>query len=161
MRLVAIVAGGLVLFLVTATQVPSHIRLPVSSVVPGARVTQPFGCTTFELEPFDPRCPTRHLHTGIDLAATLGSDVFSATAGTAVIGYDPDGAGNFVKVVVDAHVRILYCHLSAFRVGQGDAVSPGQLIGLVGATGLATGPHVHLQVNIDRVPVDPAWFLAS
>jgi murein DD-endopeptidase MepM/ murein hydrolase activator NlpD len=155
------VAGGLVLFLVTATQVPSHIRLPVSSVVPGARVTQPFGCTTFELEPFDPRCPTRHLHTGIDLAATLGSDVFSATAGTAVIGYDPDGAGNFVKVVVDAHVRILYCHLSAFRVGQGDAVSPGQLIGLVGATGLATGPHVHLQVNIDRVPVDPAWFLAS
>lgn len=161
MRLVAIVACGLVLFLVTATQVPSHIRLPVSSVVPGARVTQPFGCTTFELEPFDPRCPTRHLHTGIDLAATLGSDVFSATAGTAVIGYDPDGAGNFVKVVVDAHVRILYCHLSAFRVGQGDAVSPGQLIGLVGATGLATGPHVHLQVNIDRVPVDPAWFLAS
>jgi murein DD-endopeptidase MepM/ murein hydrolase activator NlpD len=161
MRLIALLAAGLALFLVAATQVPSHIRLPVSAVVPGARVTQPFGCTVFELEPFDPNCPTRHVHTGIDLAATLGSEVFSATAGTAFIGYDADGAGNFVKVVVDAHVRILYGHLSAFRVGQGDAVIPGQLIGLVGASGLATGPHVHLQVNIDRVPVDPAWFLGS
>ncbi|HEV8596357.1 MAG TPA: M23 family metallopeptidase [Candidatus Dormibacteraeota bacterium] len=161
MRVLAWAAGGLALLLIATTQVPSHVRLPVSAVVPGARVTQPFGCTTFELEPFDPRCPTRHLHTGIDLAAALGSDVFSATAGTAFVGYDPDGAGKFVKVVVDAHVRILYGHLSAFRVGQGDAVSPGQLIGLVGATGLATGPHVHLQVNVDRFPVDPAWFLAS
>jgi murein DD-endopeptidase MepM/ murein hydrolase activator NlpD len=161
MRLLGIVAGGLALILVAATQVPSHVRLPVAAVVPGARVTQPFGCTALELEPFDPICPSRHVHTGIDLAAALGAEVFAATAGTAIIGYDPDGAGNFVKVVVDAHVRILYCHLSAFRVAQGDLVTPGELIGLVGATGLATGPHVHLQVNIDRVPVDPAWFLAS
>ena len=161
MRLLAILASGLVLWLVTATQVPAQIRLPVASVVLGAVVTQPFGCTNLELEPFDPSCPSRHLHTGIDLAARLGADVFSATTGTVITGYDAGGAGNFVKVVVDAHVRVLYCHLSSFRVATGDPVAPGQLIGLVGATGLATGPHVHLQVNIDGDPVNPEVYLGS
>ena len=80
MRVVAIAAGGVVLFLVAATQVPSHLRLPVSAVVVGARITQPFGCTSLVLEPFDPLCPTRHIHTGIDLAAPLGSAVYSATS---------------------------------------------------------------------------------
>jgi len=46
-------------------------------------------------------------------------------------------------------------------VRSGDAVVAGQVIGYVGATGLATGPHVHLQVDVDDVPVDPALFLAS
>jgi murein DD-endopeptidase MepM/ murein hydrolase activator NlpD len=161
MRLLAIVCSGAAVWLVAATQVPAHIRLPLAAVVPGAVVTQPFGCTSLELEPFAPSCPTRHKHTGIDLAAARGTAVYSATEGVAITGYDADGAGNFVKVAVDAHVHILYCHLSAFRVSTGDVVSPGQLIGLVGATGLTTGPHVHLQVNIDGEPVDPAWFLSS
>ena len=161
MRVLAIVASGLVIWLVTATQVPAQIRLPLALVVVGAVMTQPFGCTSLVLEPFDPSCPSRHTHTGIDLAARAGTEVFSATAGTVIAGYDVGGAGNFVKVVVDGHVHVLYCHLSAFRVATGDRVAPGQLIGLVGATGLATGPHVHLQVDIDGVPVDPAWYLAS
>jgi murein DD-endopeptidase MepM/ murein hydrolase activator NlpD len=161
MRLLAILTSSLVVWLVAATQVPSHIRLPLVAVVAGAVITQPFGCTALELEPFDPSCPTRHIHTGIDLAAARGTGVYSATEGVAVTGFDADGAGNFVKVAVGEHVRILYCHLSAFRVSTGDAVAPGQLIGLVGATGLATGPHVHLQVNVDGEPVDPAWFLSS
>jgi murein DD-endopeptidase MepM/ murein hydrolase activator NlpD len=66
-----------------------------------------------------------------------------------------------VKVIVDGHTFVLYCHLSEFRVVTGSQVAPGQLIGLVGATGLATGPHVHLQVDIDGVPVDPAAYLPS
>jgi murein DD-endopeptidase MepM/ murein hydrolase activator NlpD len=161
MRLLAILASALVIWLVTATQVPVHIRLHVSSVVLGAVVTQAFGCTNLELEPFDPSCPSHHTHTGIDLAARMGAEVFSATAGTVITGYDGGGAGNFVRVLVDDHVRILYCHLSAFTVATGDVVTPGELIGLVGASGLATGPHVHLQVDIDGQPVDPTWYLAS
>lgn len=161
MRPLAMVAGGAALMLVAATQVPSHIRLPVSSVVLGAIVTQPFGCTTLDLEPFDARCPTHHIHTGIDLAAPTGTEVFAATPGIAFLGRDPLGAGNFVSVTEDAHARVFYGHLLAFRVGDGAAVSPGQLIGLVGMTGLATGPHVHLEVDIDRVPIDPALYLSS
>jgi murein DD-endopeptidase MepM/ murein hydrolase activator NlpD len=160
-RILVVGAIAVATWLVAATQVPSHIRLPVGAVVSGGIVTQPFGCTDVALEPFDPNCPSRHIHTGIDLAAPEGSEVYSATDGTAVIGYDPAGAGNFVSVSVDAHVRVVYCHLSAFRVGSGQEVSAGQLIGLVGETGLATGPHVHLQVDVDGVPVDPVAFLDS
>ena len=160
-RLLVVAAGSVGIFLVGATQVPSEVRLPVATVVVGAVITQPFGCTTLELEPFDASCPTRHTHTGIDLAAPEGDEVRSATAGMALTGYDALGAGNFVAVWVDAHVRILYCHLDGFAIRGGDHVSPGQVLGYVGATGLATGPHVHLQVDVDGVPVDPAKFLGS
>jgi murein DD-endopeptidase MepM/ murein hydrolase activator NlpD len=160
-RILVIAGIGVATWLVAATQVPSHVRLPVGGVVVGAVVTQPFGCTDVDLEPYDPTCPTRHFHTGIDLAAPEGTAVYSATDGTVHTGSDPMGAGDFISVVVDSHIRVLYCHLSAFRVGSGQQVAPGQLIGLVGATGLATGPHVHLQVDVDGVPVDPALFLGS
>lgn len=161
MRFVVMVIGATGMFLVGASQVPSHVRLPVISVVPGATVTQPFGCSDLSLEPFDPSCPSHHMHKGIDLAAPTGTGVRSATSGTAITGFDPDGAGNFVLVVVDARVRVLYCHLSGFAVRPGDPVSPGQVIGFVGATGLATGPHVHLQIDVSGAPVDPALFLGS
>lgn len=161
MRTFALAAGSIALFLIGSTQVPAQVRLPVAAVVSGAVMTQPFGCTTLELEPFDPSCPSHHFHTGIDLAAPLGTEVRSATSGVVLTGHDDLGAGNFVAVTVDARVRVLYCHLSSFAVRTGDAVSPGQVIGYVGATGLATGPHVHLQVNVAGVPVDPTAFLGS
>ena len=161
LRIVAIGAGALVVWLIIAGRVPSHVRLPLEGVVVGAVVTQAFGCTTLVLEPFDPFCPGRHIHTGIDLAAPTGTEVHSATAGLARTGFDPNGAGNYVLVEVDGRTRVFYCHLSAFRVRSGDSVSPGQVIGLVGATGLATGPHVHFEVQVDGSSVDPAAWLSS
>jgi murein DD-endopeptidase MepM/ murein hydrolase activator NlpD len=112
------------------------------------------------LEPFDPFCPGRHVHTGIDLAAREGTPVRAATAGIARVGYDAAGAGIFVAIRFGDHARVLYCHLLRAEVGSGDLVIAGQTIGLVGATGLATGPHVHLEVQIDGRAVDPAQWLA-
>ncbi len=155
------VAGAAVVWIVVASQLPGHERLPIGGVVVGAVVSQPFGCTTLALEPFDPFCPGRHIHTGIDLAAPSGRDVYSATAGVAHVGLDPNGAGNYVVVNVDPHTRVFYCHLSEFRVRSGESVNPGQVIGLVGATGLATGPHVHFEVQVDGTSVDPVAWLAS
>lgn len=159
MRLLAGLVCGLVVWLVSATQVPSHAHVPLEGVVVGAIVSQPFGCTSLELEPFDALCPWHHIHTGIDLAAPIGTEVHSATSGSAITGYDASGAGNYVVVIVDLHVRVLYCHLSVFRIRSGDAVIPGQVIGLVGETGLSTGPHLHLQINVDGTAVDPASWL--
>lgn len=158
-RLLVIGLVAMAAWLIAAMQVPSHLRLPVEGVVPGATVTQPFGCTDLVLEPFDPGCPSGHFHGGIDLAAPVGTAVYSATGGVAFAGFDAVGAGNFVAVRLDGHVRLVYCHLSEFRVASGAQVTAGQLIGLVGSTGLATGPHVHLQIEVDGVPVDPVTFL--
>ena len=161
LRVIAMVAGAGVVWMVGASQVQSHVRLPLSGVVAGATISQGFGCTTLELEPFDEWCPTRHFHSGIDLAAPSGADVYSAASGRVQTGYDPNGAGNYIVVRVDRHVRILYCHLSGFSVRPGQQVTPGQLIGAVGATGLATGPHVHFEIQVDGMPVDPTAWLAS
>ncbi|HEY1455497.1 MAG TPA: M23 family metallopeptidase [Candidatus Dormibacteraeota bacterium] len=157
----AILGGLCGVWLVAASQVPSHERLPLAAVVPRAVVTLPFGCTSLSLEPFDPFCPGGHIHTGIDLAAPIGSEVRSATGGTARLGFDPSGAGLYVAVRADAQTRLLYCHLSAFRVRDGDTVVAGQVVGLVGATGRATGPHVHFEIQVDGASVDPAKWLAA
>jgi murein DD-endopeptidase MepM/ murein hydrolase activator NlpD len=142
------------------SQIPSHLRLPLASVVVGAVVTQPFGCTSLELEPYDPFCPSRHIHTGVDLAAKSGTAVYSATGGTARVGFDPNGAGIYVAVSVDAHSRVIYCHLSAVGVANGQAVSAGQVIGAVGSTGKSTGAHLHLEVQVDGRSIDPVPWLA-
>jgi murein DD-endopeptidase MepM/ murein hydrolase activator NlpD len=152
--------AGLV-WVVVAAQIPSHARLPLGGVVTGAVISQPFGCTSLDLEPYDPFCPGRHVHTGIDLAARIGSPVHSATAGTAHVGFDPAGAGQYVVVTVDAHVRIFYCHLSGVAVANGQAVIEGQVLGALGMSGLATGPHVHFEVQLDGTSIDPAAWLAS
>jgi murein DD-endopeptidase MepM/ murein hydrolase activator NlpD len=161
LRALAVVVGAALVWTLAAAQVPSQTRLPISAIVMGASVSQPFGCTSLVLEPFDPHCREHHFHTGVDLAAPLGTEVRSATAGVAHIASDPSGAGLFVTVIVGVHVRVLYCHLSAFRVSNGEAVTPGQLIGLVGSTGRATGAHVHFEVQVDWRPIDPVAWLAD
>ena len=133
--------------------------LPLSAVVPGAVVAQGFGCTSLALEPFDPYCPSRHFHSGVDLAAAAGTRVHAAAAGHAVAGYDEGGCGLYVLVRVDAHVRMLYCHLRRSTVTPG-TVEPGAVIGEVGSSGLTTGPHLHFEVQVDGRAVDPARFLA-
>jgi murein DD-endopeptidase MepM/ murein hydrolase activator NlpD len=152
-------AAGLV-WSAAASRAAGATVLPASAVVPGATLVQPFGCTTLTLEPFDPYCPSRHFHSGVDLAAPAGSHVFAAAAGDAYTGFDENGCGLYVVVAVDAHVRMLYCHLSRTAMTAG-AVTAGVLLGEVGSSGLATGPHLHLEVQLDGRPVDPVRWLGG
>ncbi len=159
-RLAAMCGAATLLWVAAGSQIPSHARLPLSGVVPRAVISLPFGCTSFQLEPYDPFCPGRHIHTGVDLAAPTGTAVYSATPGTVRVGFDPNGAGRYVVVTADAHARIFYCHLSAVTVATGEVVSAGKVVGAIGQTGLATGPHLHLEVQIDGRSTDPAAWLA-
>jgi murein DD-endopeptidase MepM/ murein hydrolase activator NlpD len=161
LRAVGVVAAVLTAWLLAASTLVDQARLPLDQIVAGAVITQPFGCTTLSVEPFDPFCPGRHVHTGVDLAAPSGSPVHSATAGTAQVGYEASGAGLYVAVGFGGRVRILYCHLFTTAVRQGDRVEPGQVIGSVGSSGNATGPHLHFEVEVDGRAVDPAAWLAS
>ena len=66
-----------------------------------------------------------------------------------------------MAVSSDSHVRALYCHLSKVTVRPGEQVVTGQLVGAVGATGLATGAHLHFEVQVDGRAIDPVLWLAS
>lgn len=128
-------------------------------VVPGSVQTQGFGCSELELEPYDPSCASRHFHSGVDLAAPAGTPVLAAGPGVATVAYMEYGYGIYVVIQHDARTATLYGHLSVATVRNGDHVVRGARIGAVGATGLATGPHVHLEVRRDGRPVDPYTWL--
>jgi murein DD-endopeptidase MepM/ murein hydrolase activator NlpD len=138
---------------------PGHPGTSYLGVVPGAVVSQGFGCTPFELEPAAPQCPTGHIHTGIDLAAPTGTPVLAAGPGNASITYSQGGYGLHIVLRHDERWITLYGHLSAVVVGEGQWVDTGQLIGRVGSTGMSTGPHLHLEVRRDGRPVDPSLWL--
>ena len=161
LRMVLIASAAGLAWILAASQLVDQTRLPLSAVVAGAVITQPFGCTTLELEPFDPLCPARHVHTGVDLAAPPGTAVVSATAGIAHLGYDARGAGLFVAVDAGGSVRILYCHLFSSAVHSGEQVVAGQAIGTVGSSGLTTGPHLHFEIQVDGRSVDPSRWLSA
>jgi murein DD-endopeptidase MepM/ murein hydrolase activator NlpD len=120
-----------------------------------ATLTQPFGCTSFGQEPWSVQCPGHHFHSGIDLAAPMKAPVFAATGGVVSAGEDPSGYGLYLVVVRDSSLSTLYGHLDARLVRPGEAVKAGQRIGLMGSTGNSTGPHLHFEVRIGGLPVDP------
>ena len=97
-----------------------------------------------------------HTHTGLDFAAPTGTPVVSVANGT-VRSTEYSGAyGNRIVIALEDGTEIWYCHLSAFNVSVGQTVTGGQQVGLVGATGNVTGPHLHLEVRPGAGdPVDP------
>ncbi len=98
-------------------------------------------------------------HKGTDFRAPLGTEILSINDGKVIL---VKSFRNYGKTVVIDHgegVMSLYMHFSEFRVMEGETVKKGQVIGLSGATGYATGPHLHLSVKIDSYSIDPMVFL--
>src|SRR3984885_9029124 len=100
-------------------------------------------------------------HSGIDLAAPMGSTIRAAAAGTVVYAGWYAGYGNMVDIRHADGLVTRYAHMSAYapNIGNGMPVNAGQVIGLVGQTGHATGNHIHFEVRLSGVAVDPAPFI--
>lgn len=98
-------------------------------------------------------------HGGIDIHAGYGAPVAATGDGEVIFaGRDP-GYGALVIVSHPGEIRTLYAHLSAIYVREGQRVRRGQTLGAVGATGRATGPHLHYEVRVAGDPVDPRRYL--
>jgi murein DD-endopeptidase MepM/ murein hydrolase activator NlpD len=95
-------------------------------------------------------------HTGVDITAPYGTLVRVSAAGVVVFaGRDAGGYGSTVVVDHGDDVKTLYGHLSGISVDEGARVAAGTVIGAVGNTGRATGVHLHYEVRVGNVPVDP------
>ena len=97
-------------------------------------------------------------HKGIDFAAATGTPIKAAGAGRIVSRGRNGGYGNVVVLSHSGGITTLYGHMSRFAKGQkvGDRVQQGQVIGFVGSTGLASGPHVHYEYRVNGVHKNPA-----
>lgn len=90
---------------------------------------------------------TERFHSGIDIGAASGASVLAADGGTVTVATYSSSYGNYVMIYHSNGTYTLYAHMSSLAVSAGDTVTQGQTIGYVGATGWATGPHLHFEIR--------------
>jgi murein DD-endopeptidase MepM/ murein hydrolase activator NlpD len=128
--------------------------------MPKGPITQGFGPSQLALEP--PFNGFPHFHTGVDIAGPQNEPVLAADDGQVVLAATgASGYGNYVVLSHGQGLTTLYGHLNQILVKQGDHVSQASPIGLEGSTGNSTGPHVHFEVRVNGVPINPATYLPS
>ena len=98
-------------------------------------------------------------HSGIDIAAGMGSSIIAAGSGTVASAGYSDSMGNYVMIAHGNGIVTVYMHASALMVSSGQSVSAGQQIALVGSTGDSTGPHLHFSVRVNGSYVNPWDYL--
>ena len=127
----------------------AYIKTNVSMIVPTKGVvTSGYG----EREPTDIISAN---HAGIDIGATVGTEIIAAMEGTVEEVSSYGDYGNHLKIT-NGEVSTLYAHCSKILVNQGDYISQGQKIAEVGNTGRTTGPHLHIEIRRSGRTVDPA-----
>ena len=120
------------------------LRLPIAS-----DITSPYGSKRVyngELKSY---------HGGIDLKAAIKTPIRAAAAGRVALAKNLYYTGNTVMLDHGYGIYSLYAHMSSLRVKRGQVVPVGKIVGLSGMTGRVTGPHLHWQIVINRVKVDP------
>ena len=136
-------------------QLFKEIKLQVSWPVRGV-VTQGFG---------EPEPPFYLFHTGIDIAnpnGKIGDPVTPAMKGKVTYAVEIFwGFGRHIIIDHGDNISTVYGHLEQIYVKAGDEVAPGKVIGTEGNTGWSTGPHLHFQVNVFGIPVNPRVFIGS
>lgn len=118
-----------------------------------APMTSPYGYRVH------PVYGTRRLHAGVDLGAGTGTPIASSNDGVVIFAGVQGGYGNTVIVDHGGGITTLYAHQSRFNVKQGQTVARGDIVGFVGSTGTATGPHLHFEVRVNGGAVNPVSYL--
>ncbi|MEP5937801.1 MAG: M23 family metallopeptidase [Erythrobacter sp.] len=129
------------------------ISIPSQMPLQGARLTSDYGMRTH------PVLGKRRKHNGIDLAAPTGTPVYATADGIVGKAQWFSSYGLYIRVDHGADLETRYAHLSRLAVASGERVKKGDVIGYVGSTGRSTGPHLHYEVRIDGVPVNPIPYM--
>ena len=118
-------------------------------------ISSPFGLKRFFNE------QARRPHSGIDIAAPRGSDIIAPADGEIILTGDFFFNGNSIFIDHGQGLITLYCHMDQLESKIGDKVKAGDIIGKVGSTGRATGPHLHWTVSLNNSRIEPLLFLAQ
>lgn len=122
----------------------------------GSTVTQVFANPEFQTW-----CGCVKPHSGIDLAASLGTPITAADSGQVIwTGWDWSGLGWAVKINHGHYIGTIYGHMASYVVKTGQNVMKGQLIGYEGSTGASTGPHLHFMVLVNNTWLNPTQYVA-
>jgi murein DD-endopeptidase MepM/ murein hydrolase activator NlpD len=113
--------------------------------------------STFALSRHHPILHYKRAHKGIDLAAPIGTPIQATGDGVITVIDRHNGYGNMIKIKHDSKFSSIYGHMLKFQKGlsKGSRVKRGQVIGYVGQTGLATGPHCHYELHVNNEPRNP------
>lgn len=117
------------------------------------RISSPFGNRT------SPTAGASSYHQGIDIDGNTGDPVWAARAGIVIVAGWSNAAGNYVKIDHRDGFQSIYMHLNSFSTSSGAVVSAGQTIGTMGATGVATGDHLHFGIMQNGVYVNPCNYV--
>ncbi|CCG19423.1 putative peptidase [Taylorella asinigenitalis 14/45] len=130
-------------------RIPSIIPVSLSTT----RVTSGFGMR------MHPITGELKLHSGIDLAGPVGTPIIAPSAG--YVSHVGTKAGYGITIDIDHgnNITTRYAHLSTAYVEVGEIVTPKQVIAAIGNTGGSTGPHLHFEVRVNNVPLDPIEFI--
>ena len=101
------------------------------------------------------------MHNGIDIGASYGTKIYASDGGIVITSEESYSYGQYVMIAHGNGRYTLYAHMSQRLVKVDDTVSQGQVIGYVGATGYATGPHIHFEIYENDVRVDPLQFFSN
>ena len=130
------------------------IYLTAAPVLPAAgRISSRFGYRVH------PVTGEEGIHTGLDIAAPTGTPIAAAFSGTVLRAERGETFGNYVRLQHSGGLETVYAHCSALYVAPGIHVRAGEIIALVGETGLTTGPHLHFELYADGLRRNPEWVL--
>ena len=107
----------------------------------------------------DPFTGKRAMHWGIDIATNSGNPIWASADGRIISCKYGKIGGNTIQINHGGGITTVYCHLSEFKVKPGQKVKRGDVIGLIGRTGKATGPHLHYEVHVNGVRKNPILYI--
>jgi len=116
--------------------------------------------SSFGIRP-DPFTRKRRMHHGQDFGVLIGTPVYATADGVVKSRNGKTGYGNTVILDHGYGIKTIYAHLSRFAVNPGDSVKRGDLIAYSGNTGRSTGPHLHYEVRVNNVPVNPRHYFLT
>ncbi|MBI9076877.1 MAG: M23 family metallopeptidase [Desulfatibacillum sp.] len=103
----------------------------------------------------------KEFHKGLDLCASLGTPIMSTANGRVSFAGKKSGFGKVIVIDHGHGIVTRYAHLNAFQVKKGDMVKRGEKVGEVGNTGRSTGPHLHYEVHLNGVPMNPQRYILN